>query len=319
MSDLLDLAAKCVHTLTHDFLRDTPPLSCRGLHITPFLEIASQASKANIILTTYLPKWISSFVSAAAATGRVVGIAIGGSYARGTADQHSDVDMFFLLEPHELMALYRREPSYIIELIPGHVACSYPSIIPEFGLRYCIISSQVGLCDFFFDDESGFPTPLRGNTQVLWELDGRFTRTNDLLYAACEDQRVNHSHFIQLAAQLIMEYDEAVKCITRNRPVQAWYRVSKVLNLLLGTQRGPQSQRWWYNTSQADEVLQRYQLDVSQQLFTANNISALADICRDLGHECQRLVRLADELNEHQRQGLIGALDSSLRLLGSQS
>lgn len=258
-------------------------------------------------------------MNAAAATGRVIGIAIGGSYARGTADQHSDVDMFFLLESHELMALYRTEPTYITELIPGHVASSYPSIIPEFGLRYCIVSSQVGLCDLFFDDESGFPTPLRGNTQVLWELDSRFTRTNDLLYAACKDQRVNHGHFIHLAAQLIMEYDEAVKCIIRNQPVQAWYRVSKVLNLLLGTQRGPHPQRWWYNTSQADEVLQRYQLDLSHQLFTVNNISALADICHDLGHEYRRLVGLANELDEHQRQGLIKALDSSLRLLDSRS
>lgn len=248
-------------------------------------------------------------------TRRVLGVAIGGSHARGEASPLADVDLFFLIDPSELSTLYHSPPTHITTAIPGDIAVSYPSIVPEFGLRYCVVSSEVGLCDLFFDTENGFPSPLRRNTRILWEVNNRFTDANQRLYQLTAESEIQARHFIRLAAQLIIEFDEAVKCILRNQPIQSWYRVSKVLNLALGVGGLAGSEGWWRHTSVADEALQQYRVRVSDNLFAVSSIAVLRDVARDLGNECLDLIIRADRVAAESRKTLESAVRRSLRLL----
>ncbi|MFC4048544.1 nucleotidyltransferase domain-containing protein [Actinomadura syzygii] len=260
--------------------------------------------------------WLSSFIRAASATGRVLGIAVGGSHGRGTADEHSDVDLFFLVTPAELTALFRTPPAHLTELLPGHTAVTYPALVPEFGLKYTVMSSEIGLCDLFFEDETGFPTPLREGTEFRWDPDGTFNALNDALLAESHEPGTRAAHATRMAVLLASEYAGATKSVARGRAIQARYRLSKVVNLLLGVRRLDKG-FWWFGHCVADEAFDDPATALSAQVSQALAEEAPGEVHRLLGGACVEAIEQADGLPANLRRTLVSQVNSSIEAIGS--
>ncbi|QXJ21302.1 nucleotidyltransferase domain-containing protein [Actinomadura graeca] len=254
--------------------------------------------------------WLSSFLDAAAATGRVLGIAMGGSYGRGTADEFSDIDLFFLIDPDELTALFRKPPSFLTDLLPGRVTETYASLVPEFGLKYTVLGSTIGLCDLFFEDAGGFPTPLREGTEMVWDPDGRFSALNDALLAECRNPRTRNAHTTRMAVQLVSEYAGATKSVARGRAVQARYRISKIVNLLLGV-HGSADDHWWYGHCVADDALRDPSALLAAGVHEAVAEMSLTKAHWMLGRLCIEAITVVEGLAAETREAMIAQLKTS--------
>ncbi|MGI5420336.1 nucleotidyltransferase domain-containing protein [Actinomadura luteofluorescens] len=249
------------------------------------------------------PGWLAPFIRASAATGKVLGIAVGGSHGRGTADGLSDVDLFFLVTPEELTALYRTPPDHLTDLLPGRTAVTYPVLVPEFGLKYTVMSSEVGLCDLFFEDGSGPATPLREGTDFRWDPDGRFDALNRVLLAQSRRRGTRDAHAVRMAVQLASEYAGVTKSVARGRTVQARYRMSKVVNLLLGM-RGS----WWFSHCVADEALTDPAADLAPWVTGALAEERLRAAHRLLGEVCIKAVKGTGGLAAEVETALVSQL-----------
>lgn len=267
------------------------------------------------------PGWVDEFAAAAAATNRIAGIALGGSHGRGNADALSDWDFFFLVDRTELQQLFYVAPTHIVTLIPGYLAISYPSLAPEFGLKYTTFSSQVGLCDLFFIEDNAFPTPLREGNAILWEKDHRFTHLGTDASAKSRDLDIRRTHNARLAIQLIAEYIGATRSFARRRPVQTLYRIFKTLNLILGAESyDGRTINWWYSHCVADKALKVLALDESRSTIGNISLSHISNALIYLGQLCIELLKTMDPLDDSLREAIIANVSQNVAtVIRSQS
>jgi len=105
---------------------------------------------------------VDRFLAACQADERIVAAFIGGSFAIGEVDQHSDLDLFFITtdEAYEDFLVERES---FVDLLGETL------FREDFGLThgYCIIFSNMTECDLWFGSESKFKHIYGGPYQIL--------------------------------------------------------------------------------------------------------------------------------------------------------
>ncbi|SNR25144.1 hypothetical protein SAMN06265355_101373 [Actinomadura mexicana] len=187
---------------------------------------------------------------------------------------------------------------------------TYPVLVPEFGLKYTVMSSEIGLCDLFFEDGAGPSTPLREGTDIRWDPGGRFDALNQTLLAESRKRETREAHAVRMAVQLASEYAGVTKSAARGRTVQARYRMSKVVNLLLGM-RGS----WWFSHCVADEALTDPAAHLAPGVAGALAEDELQIIHRQLGEVCVKAIEDTDGLAAEVERALVSQLYASIEAM----
>jgi predicted nucleotidyltransferase len=104
------------------------------------------------------------FLAACQADDRIVAAFIGGSYAEGQVDKHSDLDLFFITTDEAYEEFIVERESFVRLL-------GEPLFQEDFGLDhgYCLIFSNMTECDLWFGCESKFKDIYSGTYRVLMD------------------------------------------------------------------------------------------------------------------------------------------------------
>ncbi|MGE5251723.1 MAG: aminoglycoside 6-adenylyltransferase [Bacteroidota bacterium] len=110
---------------------------------------------------------LDRFVAACQADDRIVAAFIGGSYATGKVDEHSDLDLFFITTDSAY-------GDFILERERFACLLGEPLFRESFGLDhgYCLIFSNMSECEFWFGRESNFKGIYSGPYKVLLDKKG---------------------------------------------------------------------------------------------------------------------------------------------------
>ena len=105
---------------------------------------------------------LDRFIAACQADERIVAAFLGGSYANGTADKYSDLDLFFVTTDAAYEDFLAERESFVRLL-------GEPLFLEDFGLAhgYCIIFSNGTEGDVWFGRESKYKNIYWGPTRVL--------------------------------------------------------------------------------------------------------------------------------------------------------
>jgi hypothetical protein len=126
---------------------------------------------------------VDRFIAACQADVRIVAAFLGGSYAKGTADKFSDLDLFFITTD-EAYEDFLSEREVFIRLL------GEPLFLDDFGLThgYCFIFSNGTEGDLWFGRESNFKEIYSGPYRVLLDKNGSLT--GDVFPECVADQAV---------------------------------------------------------------------------------------------------------------------------------
>jgi hypothetical protein len=168
------------------------------------------------------------------------GLAIGGSHGTGEADEHSDLDLFALVDADRLAQALRGE----IDIVPATIGADQARYLPEFGVRSAVLSSRFGLVEFFFLTESTVvPTPLRAKNRILWDPGGRFAALLASSLRAARDPAVVRRHRNAAAVDFLIGYTSAVKSLRRGHYGACLTRLDRARNLIFNALVSADS--WW--------------------------------------------------------------------------
>jgi hypothetical protein len=168
------------------------------------------------------------------------GLAIGGSHGTGEADEHSDLDLFVLVDADRLADALRGE----IELVPETIGADQVRYLPEFGIRIAVLSACFGLVEFFFLTESTVvPTPLRAKNRLLWDPCGRFAALLASSLRAAGDPAVVRRHRNAAAVDFLIGYTSAVKSLRRGHYGACLTRLDRARNLVFNALVS--GDQWW--------------------------------------------------------------------------
>jgi hypothetical protein len=168
------------------------------------------------------------------------GLAIGGSHGVGAADEHSDLDLFLLVSEDRLPGVLRGD----IDLVPDAVGVDQVRYLPEFGVRLAVVSSRLGLVEFFFLTPSTVaPTPLRVKNRILWDPAGRFAALLDSAVRAAREPAVIRRHRDTAAIDFLVGYLSAVKSLRRGHYGACLTRLDRARNLVFSALAT--TDPWW--------------------------------------------------------------------------
>ncbi|HSL44361.1 MAG TPA: aminoglycoside 6-adenylyltransferase [Anaerolineales bacterium] len=104
------------------------------------------------------------FLAACQSDDRIVAAFIGGSYARGEVDKHSDLDLFFITTDEAYEHFLAEKESFVHQL-------GEPLFLEDFGVPhgYCFIFSNTTEGEFWFGRESKFKDIYSGPYKVLFD------------------------------------------------------------------------------------------------------------------------------------------------------
>lgn len=104
------------------------------------------------------------FLTACQADDRIVAAFIGGSYANGEADKHSDLDLYFVTTDESYDDFLVEKESFVRQL-------GEPLFLEDFGVPhgYCFILSNTTEGEFWFGPESRFKDIYSGPYKVLFD------------------------------------------------------------------------------------------------------------------------------------------------------
>lgn len=110
---------------------------------------------------------LDRFIAACQADKRIVAAFLGGSYARGEVDRHSDLDLFFITTDETYEDFVGERDRFVRQL--GETLFR-----EDFGLThgYCLIFSNRTECDLWFGCESNFKNIYSGSFEVLLDKKG---------------------------------------------------------------------------------------------------------------------------------------------------
>lgn len=105
---------------------------------------------------------LERFVTACQADDRIVAAFLGGSYAKGQVDKHSDLDIFFITTDEAYKDFVVERERFVQRL-------GEPLFREDFGLAhgYCLIFSNMTECDLWFGREGEFRNIYSGPYKVL--------------------------------------------------------------------------------------------------------------------------------------------------------
>ena len=168
------------------------------------------------------------------------GLAVGGSHGAGEADEHSDLDLFLLVTEDHLAGALRGE----IDFVPETIGVDQVRYLPEFGVRTAVLSSRLGLVEFFFLTPSTVvPTPLRAKNRVLWDPRGRFAALLDSAIRAAREPAVVRRHRNAAAVDFLVGYTSAVKSLRRGHYGACLTRLDRARNLVFNALSAADA--WW--------------------------------------------------------------------------
>jgi predicted nucleotidyltransferase len=256
---------------------------------------------------------VDRFITACQSDDRIVAAFLGGSYANGTTDKFSDLDLFFITTDQAYQEFTIERETFIRQL-------DEPLFLDDFGAGhgYCVIFSNGTEADVWFGRESKFKDIYAGPFRVLLDKTGILAGVNFPQHLAdYEDQRKNlqrqidwfwHdlSHFIKAIGrrQLWFAYGELEIlrqiCVNLARMkvnfTDAYDAVEpyfKIENILPVEQLSPLQET--FCTMQYDAMLQaaltlyRYYQDVAPQLAKEHGITYQVDLERMLTQQLEEL------------------------------
>ena len=105
---------------------------------------------------------VDRFITACQSDNRIVAAFLGGSYANGSADKFSDLDLFFITTDQAYQEFTIEREAFIRHL-------DEPLFLDDFGAGhgYCVIFSNGAEADVWFGRESKFKDIYAGPFKVL--------------------------------------------------------------------------------------------------------------------------------------------------------
>ena len=105
----------------------------------------------------------------------VEAVGIGGSYAAGTADKDSDIDIFILVKDEQISDAIHNFPAFaatIDEILLQKGA----TWIERYGYVFSFLFTNIGNCQFMVNDSGTLDnSPPRGRTRIIYDSTGFFT------------------------------------------------------------------------------------------------------------------------------------------------
>lgn len=129
------------------------------------------------------------FLAACQADDRIVAAFIGGSYAQGVVDKHSDLDLFFITTDEAYEDFLVEKRSFVHRL-------GEPIFLEDFGAPhgYCFILSNMTEGEFWFGRESKFKDIYNGPYKVLFDQKSILTGESFPTHLADRDKQIDLLH-----------------------------------------------------------------------------------------------------------------------------
>jgi len=125
----------------------------------------------------------------------VQGLALAGSYARGTAVPGSDLDLFVIFEPSG-SAVYRERIEQVLSLLPQPVVRRGPVPVAHFGDSVTLLYQDRTLVQINFNTTDSIEVnPMRRSSRVLFDRSGFYARLIDASHRSATDQRIVYQEY----------------------------------------------------------------------------------------------------------------------------
>ena len=171
--------------------------------------------------------------------GGPIGLALGGSHARGTADEQSDVDVYVLVTASNSTDL-RRKGLDILSKLPAPRLARGPVPVAHFGQTATWIYDDNTIMQFNFLDSSDFPmNPMRARTKVLCDPSGRYA---ELVSAAAELPDTSRTHMAAQAQYVLIRHIFAERALMRGDDIRASFYLTDIVRACCALARGATNQ-----------------------------------------------------------------------------
>lgn len=103
-------------------------------------------------------------------------VGFGGSFGRGDADRHSDLDIFVFLDSGDLFAHGRWFKTVMAHDEPP-LSVGALKFFAGYGLCVSYVFEELGKVEYFLNTPTSWTAdPMRANTQVVWDRSGLYTK-----------------------------------------------------------------------------------------------------------------------------------------------